>query len=97
MSTCAVNRGPVAVTWWPWSLVPGGRDLVPGGRDLVPGGRDLVPGPRPVTWWPLPGARALVAVVCDPVAWCRWPRSQVSSPRPGGRDPWAVARALVAG
>ena len=35
--------------------------------------------------------------VCDPVAWCLVSIAQVSDPRPGGRDPRAVARALVAG
>jgi hypothetical protein len=69
--------------WWPgpWSLA---GDLV-----AAPGlAGDLVP----VTWWP------------RLVAWCLWSGGlghkrlwPVSDPRPGGRDPRAVARALVAG
>ena len=66
-----------------WAVVPG---PVAAPRWPLPGGRSQVAAPR----WPLPGGRW-------PVARCRWPFAQVSDPRPGGRDPRAVARALVAG
>ena len=51
-----------------------------GGRDLVA----MVPGPWPVTWWPLPGARA----------W--WPLFVIRWPGAGGRAPRLALRAPVA-
>ena len=54
--------------------------------DPLPGGRDLVP-------VAVPGDLVPVAVVCDPVTWCRVSIDQVSDSRAGGRDPRAVARA----
>jgi len=70
---------------WP---LPGGRSQVAAPRWPLPGGRSQVAAPR----WPLPGGRSQVAgagfvITC----------AQVNDPRPGGRGPWAVARALVAG
>jgi len=67
-----------------WAVVPG----------RWPGGRS-----RPGRW---PGGRCLVCHYMR--AWCLWSGGlghkrlcPVNDPRPGGRGPWAVARALVAG